>query len=113
MSATNSGLTSACVCRQNAASSASTAKRRLLPRTSRTRGAAAWAFPSVVLALVPKCPMCIAAYLAIGGGLGVSLTTVAHLRTALVWVCWSVLLLLAVRMAIRLTHGMRFTARAQ
>jgi hypothetical protein len=47
--------------------------------------------------------MCIAAYLAIGGGLGVSLTTAAYLRTALVWLCWSVLLLLAVRMAMRLT----------
>jgi cytochrome c-type biogenesis protein CcmH/NrfF len=45
--------------------------------------------------------MCIAAYLAIGGGLGVSLSTAAHLRTALLWVCWSVLALLAVRMLLR------------
>jgi hypothetical protein len=68
----------------------------------RTRGAAAWALPSVALALVPKCPMCVAAYLAIGGGLGVSLTTAAHLRTALVWLCWSTLALLAVRMVARI-----------
>jgi sulfite exporter TauE/SafE len=60
--------------------------------------------PSIALALIPKCPMCIAAYLAIGGGLGVSLTTAAHLRTALVWLCWSVLVLLAVRVAMRFTH---------
>jgi hypothetical protein len=45
--------------------------------------------------------MCIAAYLAIGGGLGISLSTAAHLRTALVWLCWSVLALLAVRMVLR------------
>jgi cytochrome c-type biogenesis protein CcmH/NrfF len=45
--------------------------------------------------------MCIAAYLAIGGGLGVSLSTAAHLRTALLWLCWSVLALLAVRMVLR------------
>jgi hypothetical protein len=69
--------------------------------TRRTRGAAAWALPSVALALVPKCPMCVAAYLAIGGGLGVSFTTAAHLRTALVWLCWSTLALLAVRLVER------------
>jgi hypothetical protein len=48
--------------------------------------------------------MCIAAYLAIGGGLGVSLSTAAHLRTALVWLCWSVLVLLGVRAAMRFTR---------
>ena len=47
----------------------------------RTRGAAAFALPSVALALVPKCPMCIAACLAIGGGFGISVSTAAHLRT--------------------------------
>jgi hypothetical protein len=69
--------------------------------TRRTRRAAGWALPSVALALVPKCPMCVAAYLAIGGGLGVSLTTAAHLRTALVWLCWSTLALLAARLVAR------------
>jgi hypothetical protein len=69
--------------------------------TRRTRGAAAWALPSVALALVPKCPMCIAAYLALGGGLGISLGTAAHLRTALLWLCWSALALLTMRMAVR------------
>ena len=70
--------------------------------TRRTRGAAAWALPSVALALVPKCPMCVAAYLAIGSGLGVSLTTAAHLRTALVWLCWSTLALLVARLVARI-----------
>ena len=69
--------------------------------TRRMRGAASWALPSVALALVPKCPMCVAAYLAIGGGLGVSLTTAAHLRTALVWLCWSTLALLIARLVAR------------
>jgi small-conductance mechanosensitive channel len=45
--------------------------------------------------------MCIAAYLALGGGLGVSRTTAAHLRTVLVWLCWSVLALLTMRVAVR------------
>lgn len=67
----------------------------------RPRSAAVWALPSVVLALVPKCPMCIAAYLALGGGLSVSLATAAHLRIALLWFCWSALALLTVRMVVR------------
>ena len=71
----------------------------------RARGAAAWALPSVALALVPKCPMCIAAYLAIGSGLGVSLSTAAHLRAALVWLCWSALAMLVVRVVVRFRSG--------
>ena len=55
--------------------------------------------------------MCIAAYIAIGGGLGVSLTTAAHLRTAIVWLCWSVLVLLVVRVAMRLTIASVLWAR--
>ena len=72
----------------------------------RSGGAAAWALPSVALALVPKCPMCIAAYLALGGGLGISLKTASHLRITLIWICWSALVLLTVRVAVRLakTH---------
>jgi cytochrome c-type biogenesis protein CcmH/NrfF len=56
--------------------------------------------------------MCIAAYLAIGGGLGVSLSTAAHLRTALLWLCWSVLALLAARMVARFTGRRRARATA-
>jgi hypothetical protein len=44
--------------------------------------------------------MCIAAYLAIGGGFSVSLTTAAHLRSALLWLCWSVVACLVVRLSI-------------
>jgi uncharacterized membrane protein len=73
----------------------------------RTRGAAAWALPSIVLALLPKCPLCIVAYLAIGGSLGMSLTSATHLRTALVWLCWSALGLLAVRLMMRFGHRTR------
>jgi hypothetical protein len=45
--------------------------------------------------------MCIAAWLAIGGGFGISISTAALLRTAVVWLCWSVLVLLAARVAMR------------
>jgi membrane protein implicated in regulation of membrane protease activity len=61
--------------------------------------------------LVPKCPLCIVAYLAIGGGLGMSLTTATHLRTALVWLCWSVLGVLAVRLMTRFVDRTRTSRR--
>ena len=86
---------------QAAAASIGSGRAGASQGTRRTRGAAAWALPSVALALVPKCPMCVAAYLAIGGGLGMSLTTAAHLRTVLVWLCWSTLALLAARLVAR------------
>lgn len=88
-----------CACRRNAASPQSAAPARRLAR--RSSSAVSWALPSLGLALVPKCPMCIAAYLALGGGLGVSLSTASHLRIALLWLCWSVLALLTVRLAAR------------
>lgn len=105
----NAGARPVCMCRRNAASPTASLGERRLAR--RTRGAAAWALPSIALALVPKCPLCIAAYLAIGGGLGMSLTTATHLRTALVWLCWSVLGLLAVRLMMRFVRGTRTSRR--
>jgi ABC-type Na+ efflux pump permease subunit len=43
--------------------------------------------PGGILALLPKCPACIAAYFAMGSGIGISITAAAHLRTALLFVC--------------------------
>jgi hypothetical protein len=64
--------------------------------------AAEWLIPSVVLALMPKCPLCVAAYLAIATGIGVSTAVAGYLRTALILLCAAMLCIVAVRRAGRM-----------
>jgi hypothetical protein len=60
------------------------------PRHSALRGnlggLVGWVGSAAGLALMPKCPVCIAAYLALGTGVGISISAAAHLRTALIFV---------------------------
>jgi hypothetical protein len=48
-------------------------------RTKLRRGInhAGWLIPAVLLPLLPKCPACLATYIAIAAGFGVSLTAAA------------------------------------
>lgn len=59
----------------------------------RGRELVAWALPSAGLVL-PKCPACLAAYLALWTGLGLSLSTATYLRWAMLFVCIGALLFL-------------------
>ena len=56
-------------------------------RSHRRREIAGWIVPSVTLALLPKCPLCVAAYLALATGLSISVSTATCVRTTLFVLC--------------------------
>ncbi len=60
-----------------------------------------WLAPTVVLALLPKCPACLAAYFALGTGVALSGAVATRLRTAVIVVCVVTFALLAVRSVLR------------
>jgi len=67
------------------------------PRSRRGGKIAGWIVPSVALALLPKCPACVAAYVALATGLGISLPAATRLRVTLVALCAASLVFMAAR----------------
>jgi hypothetical protein len=63
--------------------------------------------PGVLLLLVPKCPLCLAAYISVATGIGISFTTAKYLRIILIVLCVSSLLFLTLRRVRSLVAGAR------
>ena len=63
---------------------------------------AGWIVPSTILALIPKCPACLAAYIALWSGIGLSLSAAMYLRTSLLVLCVGLILFLVAWNARRL-----------
>jgi hypothetical protein len=64
------------------------AERRAGRRSSLVRGAremAGLVLPGALLALMPKCPLCFAAYVAFGTGITMSCTSASLVMRALTW----------------------------
>jgi hypothetical protein len=58
---------------------------------------AGWIVPGTLLALLPKCPACVATYAVIGAGVGFSLSGMTYLRVLLATLCAVSLLYLAAK----------------
>lgn len=50
-----------------------------------------WVFPATVLVLIPKCPLCVAAYLALFTGIGVSVAAARGIQIVTIVACITLL----------------------
>ncbi|HYF16004.1 MAG TPA: hypothetical protein VD971_13120 [Phycisphaerales bacterium] len=102
-----------CCCNDGRAPAVASAIVPSVPHRSAFRRAGAalvWAVPVAVLAGVPKCPACVAAYVLLFTGLGLSFASAAAVRWTLVAVSVAALGVLALRAARR---AVRRVARRQ
>lgn len=68
---------------------------------------ACWLCTGIMFAVMPKCPMCLAAYVTIGTGIGLSFSTAWYLQLGLTALCMGSLLFLTVRLLRRSVRLLR------
>ena len=73
----------------------------------RFKNFAGWLLPSATLILLPKCPLCLAGYIALGTGIGLSVSGATYLRLLLIVLCVITLFYVAIRQVSRLTAKFR------
>jgi hypothetical protein len=56
-----------------------------------------WLFPATLLVLMPKCPLCVAAYVALFTGIGITVSTARWIQILMQVFCLTSLAYLAVR----------------
>jgi len=74
-------------------------KRSLFRRGARRTS---WMLPSIMLVLMPKCPICLAAYIALLTGISIPITIAACLRWFLIALCLAALVWLALHWSLYL-----------
>jgi hypothetical protein len=75
-----------CCCESTAGKTAVEVNRGR-PFARRCHDIAGWMLPAGGLVLLPKCPACLAAYVAIVTGVGMSVSAAAYLRMLLLAIC--------------------------
>jgi hypothetical protein len=83
-----------------------TGERPSRPLARRISGVAASILPGAVL-LLPKCPLCLAAWLTVATGAGISAAAVARVRGLIVITWLALLVLVAVQIVRRRAFGGR------
>jgi hypothetical protein len=64
---------------------------------------AGWLSSGLILAVLPKCPACVAAYVMLATGIGMSLTAASYVRLGIMAVSIGMLIALAIRLVCRAT----------
>lgn len=74
------------------------------PKARRWRGIrkTTWTIPGILLLLMPKCPICLAAYIAMGTGISIPIAAATWLRGSLIVLCIVALVWLVARLTLSL-----------